>query len=89
MPLIRRNQLKNFLLGVMATVLFLVATGANYQDSGPKKYEYKWVDTRRATSTGKDIIFSLQNPGDDGWKLIQLFKDDGPNMSAVFIREKR
>ena len=88
--------MKNFLLGVMTTVLCLVLMGANYQDDGPKKYEYKYIpkstDVVQAQETGAETTNFLNKEGADGWKLISVNRI-GPAESRpwyfFFEREKR
>jgi len=80
--------MKNFLLGVMATVLCIVAIGANYLDSGRTEYEYKEVRPQPGYAVVR--VESLNGPGEEGWKLL-LVHGPGSNRTgtAVFIREKR
>ena len=75
--------MKNFLLGVMITVLCLVATGANYQAAGPKKYEYKVIGFRN--NSGR--THSLNEAATGGWKLISTNYLE-PFILCFYEREK-
>ena len=81
--------MKNFLLGVMTTVLCLVLTGANYQDDGPTNYEYKVV-FESSNRTAETTNF-LNKDGADGWKLISVNRPspDSRTWYFFFEREKR
>lgn len=75
--------MKNFLFGVMATVLCVSLLGAKFQDAAPKKYEVRTV--YKESDAGK-----LSN---DGWRLVGFGSGNlgrpGLAETYVFEREKR
>ena len=68
--------MKNFLLGVMSTVLCIVVLGANYQPQAVKKYEY-------ANQKRHDVRHKILNMGDDPEKLEELEKRE-----LIFINKQ-
>ena len=72
--------MKNFLLGVMSTVLCIVVLGANYQPKAVKKYEYANPfayklrnETEVASEEGdKRVLAFINKQGAKGWRLFQV-----------------
>ena len=80
--------MKNFLLGVMATVLCVSLLGAKFQDAAPKKYELKSLAVR-VDAGEKDQLSNA------GWRVVGYYHrpnigDAFPSESIyIFEREKR
>jgi len=74
--------MKNFLLGVMSTVLCIVVLGANYQPQAVKKYEYAnpmrhvvrgepGPPSPSADGNRKELAF-INKQAANSWRLIQI-----------------
>ena len=70
--------MKNFLLGVMATVLCVSLLGAKLQDAAPKRYELKTTKSLEDANTLSS----------DGWRLVGFSTQEGYRYYFLLEREK-
>ena len=89
--------MKNFLLGVMSTVLCIVVLGANYQQQAVKKQEYTnasrhYIRAELPSGPGAEDRLELafiNKQAARGWRLFQVEPIEGGSARLWFERETR